>query len=111
MHVDRIKGMSKRRITIVAAGVVLSLSLFGLSTAQRLRSGSARLVSIEEIPGIGDACDRPVSADSRLSPSPEKSLFSAFEPISVHAQDLGGTVDVARPPARLIPGTAPIYNS
>src|ERR1700682_5926364 len=111
MHFNRSKSISKGRKTIVAAGVVLALSLFGLSTAQRLRLGSARLVSIEEIPEIGDACSRRVIADSRLSPSPEESLFSAFEPISVHGQDAGGTVDVARPPVRQIVDTAPLSNS
>ena len=111
MHFNRTKSISKGRRTIVAAGVVLALSLFGLSAGRRLWLGSARLVSIEEIPEIGDACYRPAIADSRLSPSPEESLFSAFEPISVHAQDSGGTLDVTRPPVRQIVDTAPIYSS
>src|SRR5579864_9455065 len=110
MHVNRTS-----RTKIVTAGVALALGLFSFSTAQRLRSGSARLVSIEEIPETGDACYRGVpsgpSADSRLSPSPVESLFSAFEPIAVHAQDSAGTVDATRPPARQIVDTAPIYSS
>src|SRR5579864_524494 len=111
MRVNRTMSVSKNRRIIVATGVVLALSLFGLSTGRRLWLGSARLVSIEEIPEIGDACYRPVMADLRLSPSPEESLFSAFEPISVHAQDSGGTVDATRPPVRQIVDTAPIYSS
>jgi 6-phosphogluconolactonase (cycloisomerase 2 family) len=70
-------------------------------------AGSARLVSIEELPGAVDACERvPANANSS-----QRNLFTAFEETSVHAQDTDGTVNVTRPPVRDILDTAPIYSS
>jgi len=87
------------------------LGLFSLSTIHRLRSGSARLISIEEIADVGDACYRPVGAEPRPGPSPAESLFSVFEPASVYAQDSAGPAEANRPPVRQIVDTAPIYSS
>jgi 6-phosphogluconolactonase (cycloisomerase 2 family) len=70
-------------------------------------AGSARLVSIEELPEAGDACERvPANANSS-----RRNLFTEFEETSVYAQDSGGTIDVTRPPVRDILDTAPIYSS
>jgi DNA-binding beta-propeller fold protein YncE len=92
---------------------VLAIGLFGVSTVPQLRlgMGSARLVSIEELPETGDMCERPVSANAKLTASPDQSLFADFEETPVYAQDSGGTVDVTRPPVRDIRDTAPIYSS
>src|SRR5258708_10541126 len=89
---------------------MVGLGVFGLALVSgcgldRLRLGSARLISIEELPESGDACARPVASAST------RSLFSAFEQPSVYAQTSGGTIDVNRPPVRDILDTAPIYSS
>src|ERR1700686_4340417 len=96
-----------RRILVGVA--VLAAGLIGLSGLQRWWLGSARLVSIEEMPDTGDACYRPVSAQSGLSAASEN-LFSAFEETSVYAQD-AKNVDITRQPVRDILDTAPIYSS
>ncbi|HEV3197504.1 MAG TPA: hypothetical protein VGZ73_06340 [Bryobacteraceae bacterium] len=70
-------------------------------------AGSARLVSIEELPEAGDACERvPANANSS-----QRNLFTEFEETSVYAQDSSGTIDLTRPPVRDILDTAPIYSS
>jgi hypothetical protein len=86
------------------------VGLCGLFAGVRLWLGSPRLVSIQEMPGIGDSCYRP-SADSALSSPPEQSLFTAFEMTPVHAQDSGATQDLARAPVRNIWDTAPTFSS
>jgi 6-phosphogluconolactonase (cycloisomerase 2 family) len=97
------------RRTIFASAAVIAIGLFGLTRIERLgwgKGGSARLLSIEELPETPEMCLRPVSAASH-----DQSLFAGFEETSVHAQDSGGTVDVTRPPVRDILDTAPIYSS
>ena len=97
---------------IILFSAVASL-LFALSSVPGMRlasMGSARLLSIEELPEAGDMCERPDSASKRES-LPEQNLFSAFKETAVNAQDNGGTVDVTRPPVRDIRDTAPIYSS
>ena len=86
-----------------------ALAIFGLSGLQRMWVDSARLVSIEQVPDMGDACYRPTGSDSSLSKASEN-LFSAFEETPVYAQD-AATVDINRPPVRDILDTAPIYSS
>ena len=105
-------GRAKRRNQgkkLLAGVGILGLSVLGSSSLQRAWPGSARLISIQETPEIGDSCERPV----RTSPvaAPEHSLFEDFGETPVHAQDSGGTVDVTRPPVRDILDTAPIYSS
>jgi 6-phosphogluconolactonase (cycloisomerase 2 family) len=73
--------------------------------------GSARLVSIEELPEIGDFCERPAAAPSSETAPEAENLFSAFRETPVYAQGSGGTVTVRRPPVRDILDTAPIYSS
>jgi DNA-binding beta-propeller fold protein YncE len=73
--------------------------------------GSARLVSIEELPEIGDLCEMPATAPSSVAAPEDANLLSAFRGTPVYAQDSGGTVDVRRPPVRDILDTAPIYSS
>jgi len=109
MRMGRIRlGKQGRRLLAGIAG--LALGLFGLSLMQRSWRGSARLVSIQEMPEVGDSCYRP-SEDSRPNSSPEHRLFTAFEPTTVHAQDNIGGVDLTRPPVRNIWDTAPTFSS
>ena len=100
----------KCRTTILLGLLCAAIGLFGLSRMEPLwfgGAGSARLVSIEELPEAGDACERvPANANSS-----QRNLFTAFEGTSVHAQDTDGTVNVTRPPVRDILDTAPIYSS
>ena len=103
---------NKGGTVVLAAVAVLVLGLFALNEGLRWgATGSARLVSIEELPETGDACYRPASSDSRLATSRGQSLFAEFGDITVYAQDSGGTVDVTRPPVRDIRDTAPIFSS
>jgi hypothetical protein len=94
-------------------GLVLAIALLAFSTVDRTglrKMGSARLVSIEELPEIGDSCERPATAPSSGAAREENNRFSAFRETAVHAQD-SDTVDVRRPPVRDILDTAPIYSS
>ena len=95
------------RNTLAAAIVTLAVGTFCLSrvaTTHEPRLGSARLVSMEDLPDFGDSCVRPVSAHAQQ----ETSLFADFEAEPVHAAD---TLDVTRPPVRTIKETYPVYSS
>lgn len=89
---------------ILMAVLAVAAGVFCLSGgAPRPSLGLARLVSIEQLPDVGDACYRPVSAGSQTT-----NLFADFEPAEVLADD---TLDVTRPPVRTIKDTYPIYSS
>jgi hypothetical protein len=103
----------KSRGTIVR-GLVLAIGFLALSTTDWVglrQMGSARLVSIEELPEMADSCELPAAGHSSVAAPEADHLFSAFRETPVHAQDSGGTVDVRRPPVRDILDTAPIYSS
>jgi hypothetical protein len=91
---------------VLAGTAIVGLCLFGFFAVQRLwmDSGSARVVSIEEVES-GDACYRPVRSESASD-----NLFSAFETPTVYAQDTN-TVDLNRPAVRELLDTAPIFSS
>jgi hypothetical protein len=94
--------------------LVLAFGLLALSNIDRVglrQMGSARLVSIEELPEIGESCELPATAPSNVTAPEEDNLLSALRETPVHAQDSGGTVEVRRPPLRDILDTAPIYSS
>src|SRR3984893_9544541 len=102
MHI----GKSESKNAILAGGIAIALGitcLSGVGTAPEPPRGSARLVSIEPLPDMGDACYRPVSTEFQ-----DRSLFAAFEETSVYADD---TVNLTRPAARTIKDTYPIYSS
>ncbi|HLK50620.1 MAG TPA: hypothetical protein VKT49_20915 [Bryobacteraceae bacterium] len=82
-----------------------TLALYALSrgVAPEPPRASARLVSIEPIADLGDACYR---EEAGVAPSGQ-SLSVAFEP-PVYAAD---TLDLTRPPQRTIRDTYPIYSS
>lgn len=107
-----IAGNGRRRSggNVLGCMAALALGVFGLSPVQRLWLGSPQLVSIQEIPEMGDSCFRPsqdLSVASRQGPS----LLAAFQTTPVYAQDNLGTEDVTRPPARNIRDTAPTFSS
>ena len=93
---------------LLAGAGIIGLTLLGVSL-HRNWLGSARLISIEEIPEAGESCERPVRSASRPAATAEN-LFEAFNETTVHAQD-AQTVDLTRPPVRDILDTAPIYSS
>src|ERR1700686_5927077 len=107
------KNRNKRGRAALAVVLAVAMGLLGLSAVERLgggATGSARVVSIAELPDVGDSCERPVKTASRLAAPGGENLFSTFEEISVHAQDTDGTVNVTRPPVRDILDPAPIYS-
>ena len=106
-----------RRMKAMLAGVaVAGMAALGLSQVCEVRvvldraigaTGSARLISVEEIPDVGDYCERPSGMGS-MSPSAEDNLFAAFDAPPVHA---ASTSEVTRQPVRHILDTDPIYSS
>ena len=107
----------KRGMAFLIGVVAIVAGAFYLSSVERpeLKTGwappmgSARLVSIQQIPDSVDLCySEQVSAIATLSKEFEGgNLFSAFGD-SVYAAD---TVEVTRPPVRTIRDTYPIYSS
>jgi 6-phosphogluconolactonase (cycloisomerase 2 family) len=94
---------------ILAGGALFACGLLAWAWFGRPQTG-ARLISIEELPDVGDSCARPASAASSAGSSTQ-SLFADFAETEVHAQDAPPTVDITRPPVRDILDTAPIYSS
>src|SRR6516225_5780858 len=107
-----IAGNGRRRSggNVLGCMAALALGVFGLSPVQRLWLGSPQLVSIQEIPEMGDSCFRP-SQDFSVASRREPGLLAAFQTTPVYAQDNRGTEDVTRPPARNIRDTAPTFSS
>ena len=72
----------KGRIAILAV-VAIAIGVFTLSTLERLDkpAGSPRLVSIEELPDIGELClPETANADSHaIAELDENNLFAAFQ--------------------------------
>jgi len=99
---------SSGKIAVGLAAVLLGLG--SLFAGMRLWLGSPRLISVQEMPEMGDSCYRP-GADSDLRSSQDKSLFAAFEMIPVQAQENSATQDLTRPPVRNIWDTAPTFSS
>ncbi|PYS55803.1 MAG: hypothetical protein DMG13_02445 [Acidobacteria bacterium] len=96
--------------------MAIAMAIFGSSRVDRHGNptGSARLVSIEELRDVGDMCLwEPDSAGShRIAALPEDNLFAALGERSVYAasQDAGRTIEVTRPPVRYIRDLDPIYS-
>ena len=108
MRVERNKG----RKVVLAAVLVAAFGIFCLTRVERPATGSepgvgsARLISIERLPDYSELCapGEAVSAIATLSAEfEENSLLT-----SVYAAD---TVEVTRPPVRMIRDTYPIYSS
>src|SRR2546425_7583608 len=111
MRVRRNKGI----IVVLAPIVALVLGIFGSSSIPSFLepAGSARLVSIEPLPDVGEMCTlEHISVNSNLiASSAETNLFASLEerPVYAASQDTGQTTDVTRPPLRNILDTDPIY--
>ena len=113
----RVKG-SKGGRAILAALIAIAIGIFCLSTIERLENptGSARLVSIQQFPDVGEMCLTEETAGSDLNPAaglPENNLFAALRETSVYAagQDAGQTTEVIRrPPLRYARDLDPIYS-
>jgi hypothetical protein len=94
------------RRTILATLVALAIVTFGFFLLEPLQkpAGSAQLVSIQQLPDVGEMCLlEPSQADS----SPDTNLFASLNETSVYAQQ---TVEVNRPPVRYIRDLDPIYS-
>ena len=111
-------GRNSRRRAILAGVVVIATGTFCWTAVQRLQwettselsAGSARLVSVEQLPDSEFcASGEATSAIATLSREFEdNNLFTALGETAVHAED---TVEVTRPPVRMIRDTYPIYSS
>src|SRR5262245_22465914 len=97
--------------------VALAITL-GFAASSRLGNreadGAAKLVSIEQLPEIGDFCPpEPAAAlASHIDSAEENNLFTTLVDERVYAaQNTDETLDVARPPVRNIMDTDPIYSA
>lgn len=95
------------RWVLPAALVALAAGAYGVfrATAPEPPRASARLVSIEPVADVGDACYREETPGA--SNSHTRSFLAVFEP-PVYAAD---TLDLTRPAERTIRDTFPIYSS
>jgi hypothetical protein len=102
-------------MVFLAVALALTLGFAASSRGPANRDGgAAKLVSIEQLPEIGDMCLwEPVGASSRHEDLTEGgNLFSALAGETVYAaQNADETTDVARPPVRNILDTDPIYSA
>ena len=112
MRVEKNKGMP-----ILAGITVLAMGILYTSSMQRsevVSAGSARLVSIQQAPDVGEMClPESASTDSNQIPAlQENNLFAALRERSVYAasQDTGQTTEVTRPPVRYVRDLDPIYS-
>src|ERR1051326_3087488 len=92
-----------RGIKLLVLLLAIAAGIFGSARS------SARLLSIEEMPDVGEMCEWPPAA---AEPQPTN-LFAAFQdsPVYAASQDLTSTNEVNRPPERYIRDTDPIYSS
>jgi 6-phosphogluconolactonase (cycloisomerase 2 family) len=98
---------------VILAGVGIAVFLLASSAVDRVwqrLTGSPRLISVEEVPDSAE-CYRPVSAEAATRFGSTHNLFTDFGETPVEAQDIGSTVDLTRPPVRVLRDTAPIYSS
>src|SRR5262249_1175652 len=101
-----------KHTVVFLALVVLAVLVISLTTIQREPTpslgpdaGSARLISVQDLPDMGDMCF-PESAGSVKSDEPgNDNLFDAFGETSAYAAETGDTVDITRPPVRTIRDT------
>src|SRR5215813_10661989 len=110
--------MPKKRKSITARLAKLTIGIVCLSFLLMMRdrtSSSARLVSIQELPEIGEMCppEPPDSSSSASGDLQDDNLFAAFRETSVLAagQNAGDATEVTRSPVRNILDKDPIYAS
>jgi 6-phosphogluconolactonase (cycloisomerase 2 family) len=90
----------------LATVVALAIVTFGFFLLEPLQktAGSAQLVSIQQLPDVGEMC---LLEPIQTAGSPDNNLFAALNETSVYAQQ---TVEVNRPPVRYIRDLDPIYS-
>ena len=94
-------GIDYRRSAFVAGlAALVFVWLSPVATRNAPPEGSARLISVQQLPG--ESCSLTSGMDSRSA-----NLFDAFE-TTAYADE---TVDVTRPPVRTIKDSYPIYSS
>jgi len=103
---------------MLAVPAAVIISIFCLSLLRVLRdstSTSAMLVSIQELPELGEMCppELPVIDSNPVGDPQENNLFSAFReaPVFAAGQDVSDTTEVTRSPVRNILDKDPIYAS
>jgi 6-phosphogluconolactonase (cycloisomerase 2 family) len=96
-------------------GIILTAVALAVGMFSQTSTGSARLVSIEEWPDVGEVCQwEPASADSSVASGlGTNNLFAALQAGSANAasQRGEGTTDLTRPPVRQLWDTDPAYTA
>jgi DNA-binding beta-propeller fold protein YncE len=105
-------GRKKSRSGLAAGVLVIAISILCFANLEFWEEplGSARLVSIQEFPDVGQMC---LPESTLIAASPEDNLFASLQQGSVYAasQDPGQTTEVTRhPPLRYIRDLDPIYS-
>src|ERR1051326_665406 len=100
--------MRMRRVATAAL-----LAFFCFSGAATLRNGTARLVSIEEGPEVGEMCEWVPASAVQAAGLEQTNLFSVFGETAAYAasQEPSSTAGINRPALRNILDTDPIYSS
>ena len=101
-----------RKVILASVGIaVFALASSAVDRLWHRFAGSPRLLSVEELPDNAE-CYRPVSLETNAPPlSSTHNLFSDFGESAVEAQEAGTSVNLERPPVRVLRDTAPIYSS
>jgi DNA-binding beta-propeller fold protein YncE len=98
--------------TVMLAGIVVYTFSTRLPESRPVQPlGSPQLVSIQELPELGDMCypDFAVPASRRTASSLADNLFSTFQETAYAAEP--DTTEIKRPAVRTIRDTYPIYSS
>ncbi|HTA44460.1 MAG TPA: hypothetical protein VK789_18555 [Bryobacteraceae bacterium] len=107
---DPVLGKLGRYALIAGAGI--GIAVLASSPVERLwlrMTGGPRLISTREVQDTGESCYRPADDGTGAAARPNHNLFADFGEPDVQAQN--GTVDLDRPPVRVLRDTAPIYSS
>lgn len=117
----RIRGKPGRRAipVVIVMGIACLFLAKGLElwtayeSPGRKPTGYPQLVSIQELPDVGEMCLPEPMDLQQTAGLKDDNLFSAFKETSAYAagQSAGTTTDVTRPPVRQIWDTDPIYVS
>jgi hypothetical protein len=107
----RVRSNKGRKVTlaalIIVAFGVFCLSIVGPPGGSEPGMGSAQLVSMEQLPDYSELC-APEEGSAIAAMAAEFEENRLLTPSSVYAAD---TVEINRPPARMIRDTYPIYSS
>ena len=112
--------LNKRKAVGLAGAILITMSILGLSTVLERAPGTSpeasgnRLVSVQRMPDIAEAClppDRDLTSESDVPF--ENRLLALLRGTSVYAasQENGSTVELNRQPIRRLWDTGPSYGS